>query len=206
MGWTGTHAQYYKNNGDVDRKAECDALLQDEGRLRVLKSQMIGSVYYAAVKTVSVYAGTDEDGRVLHEELPEDQQAVSAVVILTGTEKYSHWNFYYKEIPEYSGPSEARCPDSILDLLDQTEDRYADEWRQKCRSFNKNMKELAGMEEKSMIRVRTDGGEHAYEKTTGILRYPVWMDRSRNVYLTSPQAAETGYEILRQEENICLQS
>ena len=59
MGWTSYHATHYKN-GMVDRKAECDSIFNDVmvtrdsdipiGKFEVLKSTMVGSTYYAAVK------------------------------------------------------------------------------------------------------------------------------------------------------------
>ena len=53
MGWTSYHANYYKKNGEIDRKAECDAYWQEglkRGHFKVLRSSMVGSTYYAAVK------------------------------------------------------------------------------------------------------------------------------------------------------------
>lgn len=54
MGWTSCHASFYKN-GKIDRKAECDSIMNcdmagDKGRYEVLKSAMVNSTYYAAIK------------------------------------------------------------------------------------------------------------------------------------------------------------
>ena len=52
MGWTEYRASYFKS-GKVDRKAECDAYFlegHNRGHFDVLKSVVIGSVYYAAIK------------------------------------------------------------------------------------------------------------------------------------------------------------
>lgn len=59
MGWTSYEATYFKKNGDIDRKAECDAyfMRDNAGHYKVLKSSMKGTVYYAAVTTLTKYIG-----------------------------------------------------------------------------------------------------------------------------------------------------
>ena len=55
MGWTSYHATYYKRNGSIDRKAECDAYFLEglnRGHYEVLKSAVVGSVCYAAVRNL----------------------------------------------------------------------------------------------------------------------------------------------------------
>lgn len=114
MGWTWGNAQYYKN-GKVDRKAECDDLYTCEynGAVsRVLKSAMVGAVYYAAVETVR-----------------DENRTVWAAVCLTSTDK---GEFGYKDMDETCGPSDCKCPPSILKLLTETESEWANEWRKKC--------------------------------------------------------------------------
>ena len=114
MGWTWGYAQYYKN-GKVDRKAECDDLYTCEynGAVsRVLKSAMVGAVYYAAVETV-------RDGN----------RTVWAAVCLTSTDK---GEFGYKDMDETCGPADCKCPPSILKLLTETESEWANNWRKRC--------------------------------------------------------------------------
>ena len=55
MGWTSYEATYFKKNGDIDRKAECDAyfMRDNAGHYKVVKSSMKGTVYYAAVTTLT---------------------------------------------------------------------------------------------------------------------------------------------------------
>ena len=53
MGWTSYHASYYKN-GTVDRKKECDDVFS-KGDCKILKSAMVGSTYYAAIKKVKKF-------------------------------------------------------------------------------------------------------------------------------------------------------
>ena len=54
MGWTEYQASYFYKNGQINRKAECDAYFEEglnRGHYKVLKSTLKGSVYYAAVAT-----------------------------------------------------------------------------------------------------------------------------------------------------------
>lgn len=108
MGWTSYHATHYKN-GKVDRKAECDALFEEGG---VLKSAMVGSTYYAAIKHKS---------------------GIGAVIFLTSTDMKDYFNFSYKDMDETMGPYNYDCPKGILDLLTPTENEYANNWRAACR-------------------------------------------------------------------------
>ena len=105
MGWTGYQATKYKN-GQIDRKAECDALFENGN---VLKSAMVGSIYYAAVRY--------KDNKI------------GAVVIRTSVDK---GEFYYKDMDETMNPYYYDCPASILKLLTPTDSEYALEWRKTC--------------------------------------------------------------------------
>lgn len=120
MGWTYQAAKFYKENGSIDRKAECDNMLNWEGdtaKLEVLKSTMKGSTYYAAVKTTVKATG---------------ESYVWAAVFLTATDKRSYYDFGYKDMDETVGPCEDDCPKSILELLTPTDSKYANEWRERC--------------------------------------------------------------------------
>lgn len=121
MGWTSYHAEFYKN-GTVDRKKEIDKLwTQAEGKkypeLNVLKSRMIGSTYYAAIE--------EKEKCVV--------KNVFAVVVLTSINMKDYFNFSYKEMYESAGPYYYDCPKGILDLLTETDNEYAINWRNKCR-------------------------------------------------------------------------
>lgn len=119
MGWTEYHASCYKN-GKVDRKAEMDAIFnwEDEARkCEVLKSSMVGSTYYAAVRSFNKTNGYDY---------------VGAVVCLTSTNNKDYFNFAYKDMDETMCPYQYNCPKGILDLLPPTENEYALEWRKQC--------------------------------------------------------------------------
>lgn len=133
MGWTSYHATHYKK-GRIDRKAECDAYFM-EGLPReyydVLKSSMVGSVYYAAVKQLKKYS-KDDDGNAILVDIPINKQRVFGAVFLTSTDSKDYFNFSYKEMAETSEPFYYDCPKGILDLLTPTDDEYANRWRAKC--------------------------------------------------------------------------
>ena len=131
MGWTSYRATHYKN-GKVDRKAECDNLFCCDmvsrenreviGKYEVVKSAMVGSTYYAAVK-VTKFAT----------EFKPEQSDVWAAVVLTSVDSKDHFNFSYKDMDETCGPYKYDCPKGILDLLTPTDNEYANNWRAKCR-------------------------------------------------------------------------
>lgn len=130
MGWTSYRATHYKN-GKIDRKAECDAYFMEglnSGFYKVLKSSMVGSTYYAAVKPLKKYGA---DGQ--YADIPEEEQKVFAAVFLTSTNAKDYFNFSYKEMDETVGPCQQECPKAILDLLTSTKNEYANNWRNACR-------------------------------------------------------------------------
>ena len=134
MGWTSYHAEHYKN-GKIDRKAECDAYFLEglnRGYFDVLKSSMVGSTYYAAVKPLKKYGGKDENGNDIHLDIPSEEQRVFAVVFLTSTSRKDYFNFSYKDMSEDMGPYQFDCPKGILDLLSPTTNENAIEWRKVC--------------------------------------------------------------------------
>ena len=135
MGWTSYHATHYKN-GKIDRKAECDAYFLEglnAGYYDVLKSSMVGSTYYAAVRPLKKYGGKDENGSTIAIDIPEEEQCVTAVIFLTSTDTKDYYNFSYKDMVETMGPYRYDCPKNILDLLTPTDNEYANEWRKLCR-------------------------------------------------------------------------
>ena len=120
MGWLEYRAEHYKN-GKVDRKAEMDSKYnwEDESRkVEVLKSSMVGSTYYAAVKSLNKTNG---------------YECVTAVICLTSTNAKDYFNFAYKDMDETMGPYKYDCPKGILELLTPTDNEYANKWRELCR-------------------------------------------------------------------------
>ena len=156
MGWTTCfRAANYKTirqNGRlvevVDRQKECDALctwsrkeeVGSDGKTypaiknTVLKSAMVGSVYYAAVKR-------EVDGR---------KPIVWAAVFLTcGKSRYDGTIWGYKDMDETMCPYYYDCPATILALLTPTDDESANKWRENCRKTiaEKAEKRKCGKEE-----------------------------------------------------------
>ena len=134
MGWTSYHATHYKK-GNIDRKAECDTYFLEglnRGCYDVLKSSMVGSVYYAAVKPLKKYA-KDDGGNEIIVDIPTSEQRVFAAVFLTSTDVKDYFNFSYKDMDETVGPCNYDCPKGILDLLTPTNNEYANNWRAECR-------------------------------------------------------------------------
>ena len=130
MGWTTSFsATFWKDkivNGrhvsSVDRQKECDRLLtwcrkDDNGNVissgEVLKSTMVGSTYYAAVRN--------------------NKGEVWAAVFLTCGKWKDGTVWGYKDMDETMGPNEDKCPASILALLTPTDSQWANEWRERCR-------------------------------------------------------------------------
>ena len=135
MGWTWYRATHYFKNGGIDRRAECDAYFMEglnRGHYEVLKSAMVGIVYYAAVKKLKKYAGKDEKGDWIYSDLPPEEQKVFGAVFITSTCMKEYFNFGYKDMDETMGPGDCNCPKSIIALLSETDNEYALYWRQKC--------------------------------------------------------------------------
>lgn len=132
MDWTSYHASYYKKNGEIDRKAECDAYWKEglnRGHFEVVRSAMVGTTYYAAVKAILRRIG---DGKDTYEPIPESEQKVFGVVFLTTVDRKDYYNFAYKDMDETCGPCQTDCPLGILKLLDKTDNAYAIAWRNAC--------------------------------------------------------------------------
>lgn len=189
MGWTSKNADYYKPNGQVDRKAECDNLLNWENenwKTETIKSQMVGSVYYAAVKRTDKKSGHHE---------------VTAAVILThGKDRRDpYFNFGYKEMCETCGPGECKCPKSILDLLTPTESEWANEWRQRCRENLKKIP-LSKLPVGTEIKINYFGNEVYLTKMAPNYQFKRnwWYNPENNTYMPSRRIPDD-YEIVKGE-------
>lgn len=138
MGWTTCgYASNWKFDANgrrhVDRRKECDALYTWErkepvvgadGRVyprmkdTVLKSAMVGSVYYAAVRR-------EKDGEPPH--------VWGAVCLTCGRQRHDGSVWGYKNMSEDVLPYFFDCPAGILALLTPTDDENANKWRELCR-------------------------------------------------------------------------
>lgn len=209
MGWSWYNAKHYKN-GNVDRKAECDEMCTFETEKktnRVLKSTMVGKMYYAAIETT-------------YKEVPKRE--VWAAVFITGTNSKDYYNFGYKDMDETMHPYYYDCPNSILELLTETDNENARTWREKCREQNAKKKQerksgdsLNNLPVGSKIKFKCDknltsghsfGDEVVLEKRVCGFNYKtnkattIWTD---GYYRWSKKLINNEYEIIRRgKENI----
>lgn len=116
MGGYATPKAYLDAQLTYERQATDEVPFQG---LRVLKSVYSGGTYYAAAERY------DETGKRIY---------VTAIVCLV------RWNpkasdgyiFSYKDMDEDSGPCEATCPRSVLELLTSSTHPWALDWRRRC--------------------------------------------------------------------------
>lgn len=186
MGWTSYCAEFYKN-GTVDRKREMDKRwTQEENEkypeLNVLKSSMVGSVYYAAVEM--------KRNSIVEQVLP--------MIALTSVNMKDYYNFAYKEIGLYYYD----CPKGILDLLTETDDEHELQWREECRKHleKKKMKLTKGtLPVGSVIKFKRGNSEEiiltkmrpAYQ-----FRRPWWYCAERNTYFPTTHIPDE-FEIVK---------
>ena len=95
----------------------------------MLRSSMVGSTYYAAVKPL---LRRTRDGHDTYEPIPEEEQNVFGAVFLTAIDMHDFFNFAYKDMNETYGPAQTDCPIGILDLLADTNNESAIAWRKEC--------------------------------------------------------------------------
>lgn len=131
MGWTSYHANYYDKRGRIDRKRECDAYWLEglnAGHFTVVKSAMVGSTYYAAIRPLMRRTGKDDT----FEPIPEKERKTFAVVFLTSANNKTYYNFSYKDMDESMIPAANECPVGILRCLSDTENTNELTWRKGC--------------------------------------------------------------------------
>lgn len=88
---------------------------------RVLRSSIVGRVYYAAVERTGREGG--------------DRKVFAVLCLFRYTPKARDgYVFAYKDMDEAVGPCERHCPAAILDLLTPTDYDYAIQWRADCRA------------------------------------------------------------------------
>lgn len=180
MGWTSYRAIHYKN-GTVDRKAECDSYFDymKNSCYRLKKSALVGSTYYAAVAVVKDY---DND----LQEIPEDQQRVIGIVILTSVDMKDDYNFSYKLVSEDMGPVQYDCPESILKLLSPAESNTILQWRSKCHKHTEARKTLNRLSVGSVIEfIDRNGATKRYTKSAPAFQFKrnFWYNPEKNCYI-----------------------
>jgi hypothetical protein len=205
MGWTSYHVEPTYNpkakKYTVDRKAECDRLFNQDmvtynddkviGKFEVIKSYVVGSTYYAAVKRTKFATETE----------PEDS-CVFAAVVLTSVDNKDYHNFSYKDMDETVGPYQYSCPKSILDLLSPTDNEYANAWRERCYEVlkaKKNPNALGNLPIGSQIKyVNHKGEEVVLFKHPAAYQFkrPFWMCMDQDKYV-SPKHIPSNYEVIK---------
>lgn len=192
MGWTSYHVEptYKKGKQFIDRKSECDNLFNSDavswetnktiGKYEVLKSSMVGSTYYAAVKKT-----------IFATETKLEDIKVFAAVTLTSVNNKDYFNFAYKDMDETCGPFECNCPKGILDLLTPTDSEYANDWRKRCYENLKKKNSpnsLNNLPIGSVIRYnRYDGREIELVKCAAAYQFkrPWWKIVGENKYVSA---------------------
>lgn len=204
MGWTSYHATHYKKKGAIDRKAECDAYFLEglnAGYFRVVKSALVGTVYYAAVEPLKRYGKKDASGKRPVEDIPENERRIHAEVFLTSVNKRDYFNFSYKDMSESMGPCEDNCPASILDLLSPTDDEYALEWRKRCRANIESRKDpnaLKNLPIGTVIRFTTWDGksiEAMKHRPAFQFKRPFWYIPESGKYIPSTRIPKN-YQVI----------
>ena len=205
MGWTSYHATHYERS-KIDRKTECDNLFNDVmvnqkfqtiGKFEVLKSTMVGRVYYAAVKRTKFATETE----------PEDSK-VFAAVCLTSVNSAIYCNFSYKDMDESCGPCYYDCPKGILDLLTPTDNEYANNWRAKCREKlekklekKNNPNSLSNLPIGTIIQVKMPF-ETTYHKEGDVVKLQKYKNirTNRTTWYVVQRALRFSYSLMKQLE------
>lgn len=204
MGWTSYAATYYKN-GKIDRKAECDNIFNDNmvtwddshkviGKYEVLKSSMVGSTYYAAVKKTKFATETEPEKSI-----------VFAAICLTSTNMKDYYNFSYKDMDETCGPYQYDCPKGILDLLTPTDSEFANNWRERCYENlekKKDKNSLSKLPIGSVIKYTDHNGEEImlYKHPAGYqFKRPFWMLADNSGYISAKHIPDN-YEVIKKGE------
>lgn len=111
MVWRSFYTDRYAR-GNIDRKSTIEQdILPPE--LEVVKSAMLGAIYYAGVRMRGTYI-------------------VFGIVIRTRVSNNSDDNFSYMLYYETDLPEYFDCPKSVLDVLSPTADQRALRWRNLC--------------------------------------------------------------------------
>lgn len=114
MGWTFT-------DKPVDVKAALRRQLTWESETLIRRCMDIAMTLNVAYCAVEMIEKATEERRVI------------AVVVLMRYSRNRDYGWGYKDMDENWGPVEAQCPARILDLLTETDNENAREWRARCR-------------------------------------------------------------------------
>lgn len=177
MGWTFQPAKHYNNAHKINRKAECDDLINNSGTLRVEKSAIVGATYYAAVTRTGKY----ENGGIVT--LSPDKQHTFGAVIRTSVRSNDYYNFGYKEMDESMGPYQYDCPKNIIELLSPTNDQCTLDWRNNClKRASEKTNSLRNLPIDTIIET-PDGKQYRKCPAGHQFKKPYWYDEHTGKYI-----------------------
>lgn len=188
MGWTGIKG-IEKKNGSIDRKATVDKVMELEtvdNKWEVVKSSMVGAVYYGAIKKTNK---------------KNNESTVHGVVVLTHINNKEYLNFWYKEMFEDVLPFFYDCPKSILKLLSDTEDSYSLRWRHHCYECAKKRKAIKSFAVGDKIRTKLWSDE---EITLTLQIYnsrKTWIDCTNWVKYKTKDVFNYPFEVIEKSQS-----
>lgn len=162
----------------------------------VVKSVIVGTVYYAAVK-VEEFETILKDNRT-----KKKKTQIIAVVGKVYKRKSDEFDYFVEFLEESQYPQYFDCPECILNLLTETDDKWALQWRFRCREtlmFKYNTPSLKDLPYGSIIQVPLkDGGFVKLKKMPPNNQFKTywWLDESTNCYC-SKRRLGINYEIIR---------
>lgn len=106
MGWSGTG---FSTISQLKKDIVCDFL----GRVK--KITHVNSVVYAAV------------------EKKDNPEIIYAYI---GKTRKEGKEIFVKDMTEFDGPNDSKCPENILNLLSKTDNEIALAWRERCKKYN----------------------------------------------------------------------
>lgn len=187
MGWTWYHATTDITK-TANRKKELDTHWTEETKTtkaEVLKSSMVGTVYYSAIKWTDKEKGTSE---------------VFAMVCKTRTAILEYLNFGYKDMTEDMGPYCYDCPQSILKLLTPTDDQYSNDWRKACQENAERKKALrkamSGFKEGEKIKTKLWYDEEIILQLSEVNDRLWWVDWSAKLKYSRKRVFEYPFEVV----------
>ena len=186
MGWTFSH----RDKGVTHEKWFSDQWRWDDAKMksRLLACAGIGfDVVYLAIEWT-------------HKE--DLRREVFAVVSLIQWRRNDWWNFGNKDISEHEGPMRCECPEWMLNMLTETDNKYALEWRAACRERIKKQKARPSFSKGSIVKLRdpvtfTRGGTGQVFIVENGRRLYVQTLTGRRVRLN--KWAIRGFEVLKPE-------
>ena len=125
MGWESASTLNGMKATDFIRR-ELERGSNSQRQYKVLDLAVVGITLYAAVEKVETVEG----------ETP--RRCVFAVVVLS--QGFHGYGLTWKVIEESMGSYEVNCPARILDLLTDTDSKYANDWREQCRANANRLK------------------------------------------------------------------